>query len=179
MKMTKYVSLIAVLMAVVTTAGWLSAAESICPRFAISSVEEPDVFNVAKYSAVKTTDLKIHVVLPDQFKEEHVISLKFFTPAGHLYRQIDVPVTPEIGREGTQTRRLPGYPYPVTVAVPEALSSAPLNTTVSPWRTNHPKWSKWAPSTMYSSLSSGSWPGITPTTLIPGMLRIPSRAIKG
>ncbi len=118
MKIMKYVPLIAVMVAAVATAG-VVGAEDLCPRFEISSVEEPDVFNHAKYSAVKTTDLRVHVVLPDTFKEEHVISLKFYTPAGHLYRQIDVPVTPEIGREGTQTRRLPGYPYPVTVAVPE------------------------------------------------------------
>ncbi len=118
MKIIKYVLLIAVMVAVVASAGW-AGAEDLCPRFAISSVEEPDLFDVGKYSAVKTTDIKVHVVLPTPFKEEHVISLKFFTPAGHLYRQIDVPLTPEIGREGTQSRRLPGYPYPVTVVAPE------------------------------------------------------------
>ena len=118
MRVMKYISLIAVLAAVVLTSG-MAGAEDLCPRFAISSVEEPEVFDVAKYSVVKTTDIKVHVVFPTAFKEEHVISLKFFTPAGHLYRQIDVPITPEIGREGTQSRRLPGYPYPVTVAVPE------------------------------------------------------------
>lgn len=118
MKSTKYVPVIVMVAAVVAMAGG-AGAEDLCPRFAISSVEEPDVFDVGKYSAVETTDIKVHVVFPAEFKEEHVISLKFFTPAGHLYRQIDVPVTPEIGREGTQSRRLPGYPYPVTVAVPE------------------------------------------------------------
>ena len=118
MKRMKYVPLIALMIAAVATAG-VAGAEDLCPRFAISSVEEPDVFDIGKFSAVKTTDIKVHVVFPTTFKEEHVISLKFFTPAGHLYRQIDVPVTPEIGREGTQSRRLPGYPYPVTVAVPE------------------------------------------------------------
>ena len=119
MKISKFVPLIVVMVAVLASAGWAGAGESVCPRFAISSVEEPDVFDIGKYSAVKTTDIKVHVIFPTEFKEEHVISLKFFTPAGHLYRQIDVPVTPEIGREGTQSRRLPGYPYPVTVAVPE------------------------------------------------------------
>ncbi len=119
MKITKYVPLIVVMVAVLASAGWAGAGESVCPRFAISSVEEPDVMDIGKYSAVNTTDIKVHVVFPTQFKEEHVISLLFYTPAGHLYRQIDVPVTPEIGREGTQSRRLPGYPYPVTVAVPE------------------------------------------------------------
>lgn len=119
MKLMKIGSLIVLVSAVLMTAGWVNAAEEVCPRFAISSVEQPDVFDVAKYSAVETTDIKVHVILPTDFKEEHVISLKFYTPAGHLYRQIDVPVTPEIGREGTETRRLPNYPYPVTVAVPE------------------------------------------------------------
>ncbi len=113
-------SLFAAMAIVVISASWVDAGEGLCPRLLISSVEEPDVFDVATYSAVETTDIKIHVVFPEQFKEEHVISLKFYTPAGHLYRQIDVPVAPEVGREGaSQTRRLPGYPYPVTVAVPE------------------------------------------------------------
>lgn len=119
MKLTKTFSLIALVSVAMLGAGWVNAAEEVCPRFAISSVEQPEVFDVAKYSAVKTTDIKVHVIFPTEFKEEHVISLKFYTPAGHLYRQIDVPVTAEIGREGIETRRLPNYPYPVTVAVPE------------------------------------------------------------
>lgn len=118
MKKTKYLPLVAVMITVLAVAG-AAGAEDLCPMIEISSVEQPEIFNVSKYSATATTDLKIHVIFPDAFKEDHVISLKFQTPAGHLYRQIDVPVTHEVGRQGTQTVRLPGYPYPVTVAVPE------------------------------------------------------------
>ena len=118
MKTTKYLPLALMLLGAVAFAG-AAGAEDLCPRIEISSVEQPEIFDMPKYSATKTTDLKVHVVFPDQFKEDHVISLKFRTPAGHLYRQIDVPVTHEVGRQGTQTVRLPGYPYPVEVAVPE------------------------------------------------------------
>ena len=119
MKRMKYVPLVALMVAVLASAGWAVAGESICPGLAISSVEQPSDFDVLKFSAVETTDVIVHVVLPQAFKEEHVISLKFFTPAGHLYRQIDVPITPDIGSRTVESRRLPGYPYPVRVAVPE------------------------------------------------------------
>ena len=119
MREMKCCVVIAAMIAVGALAGSADAAESICPRFAISTVEQPGVFDIGKYSAVETSDIIVHVVLPQTFKEEHVISLKFFTPAGHLYRQIDVPITPDIGSRTVESRRLPGYPYPVTVAVPE------------------------------------------------------------
>jgi len=119
MRNTQHLGLIAVTVAILAFAGWAGAAESICPSLAISSVEQPSDFGALKFSAVETSDIIVHVVLPQTFKEEHVISLKFFTPAGHLYRQIDVPITPDIGSRTVESRRLPGYPYPVTVAVPE------------------------------------------------------------
>ncbi len=119
MRKTHYVGLLVAMGAMLATAGWAGAGESICPSLAISSVEQPADFGVLKFSAVETTDIIVHVVLPQTFKEEHVISLKFTTPAGHLYRQIDVPITPDIGSRTVESRRLPGYPYPVRVAVPE------------------------------------------------------------
>lgn len=118
MNLKNALSLALVMIAVAAISG-VAGAEDLCPRIEISSVEQPEVFDMPKYSATKTTDLKIHVVFPDAFKEDHVISLRFHTPAGHLYRQIDVPVTHEVGRQGTQTVRLPGYPYPVEVKAPE------------------------------------------------------------
>lgn len=120
--MKKYSTLLlfAVAAILIAAAGTADAAEGLCPVFSISSVEQPEEFAAIKYSVVETTDIKVHIAFPEQFQEEHVISLKFYTPSGHLFRQMDVPVTPDIGREGpAQTRRLPGYPYPVTVAVPE------------------------------------------------------------
>ena len=100
-------------------AGIAGAGETICPKLEISSIERPNDFDSRKFSAVETTDVVVHVVLPDAYKEEHVISLRFFTPRGHLYRQIDVPISAEIGSRAVESRRLEGYPYPVTVENPQ------------------------------------------------------------
>jgi len=93
-------------------------AEEICASFEVSSVEAPQTFGVGKYSAVATSDIIVHVVFPQTFKEDHVITLRFSTPNRHLYREIDVPIAPE-GTRAPGTRRLANYPYPVEVKVPE------------------------------------------------------------
>ena len=100
-------------------AGIAGAGETICPKLEISSIERPNDFDSRKFSAVETTDVVVHVVLPQDFKEEHVVSLKFYTPRGHLYRQMDVPVSAKIGSRDVESRKLPGYPYPVTVENPQ------------------------------------------------------------
>ena len=94
------------------------AAEQICASFEVSSVEAPQTFGVGKYSAVATSDIIVHVVFPQTFKEDHVITLRFSTPNRHLYREIDVPIAPA-GTRLPGTRRLANYPYPVEVKVPE------------------------------------------------------------
>lgn len=100
--------------------GAFAEVPNFCPEMAISSVEQPNVVDNPKFSVVKTTDLKIHVTFPQGMTDEHIITLKFVTPKGHVYQQMDIPVSPDPVREGgSATRRIPGYPYPVEVAVPE------------------------------------------------------------
>ena len=91
--------------------------KSPCPKVAFSSVEKPQAKR-RTFSAARSADLIFHVLFDPGLDEEHVVTLKVFTPKGHLYRRFDVPVAPEAEKnehETGHTRRLPGYPYPVKV----------------------------------------------------------------
>lgn len=89
-----------------------------CPRVVVGSVEHPGDLAVNRFSAVKTTDLVFHVMFTGEVAKDHVVTLNVYTPHGHLYRRLDVPVSPERGNAPTGTRRLAGYPYPVKVEAP-------------------------------------------------------------
>ncbi|MCD4749528.1 MAG: hypothetical protein K8R59_09145 [Thermoanaerobaculales bacterium] len=93
------------------------AADGICARFEVSSVEKPTPREGGKFSAVKTTDLIVHVLFQDEIKEELVVTLRFYTPNRHLYREMDIPIAPS-GTRAPGKRTLPNYPYPVEVKVP-------------------------------------------------------------
>jgi hypothetical protein len=73
------------------------------------------------FSARRILDLNFHVELASRVTPES-LALKVFTPNGHLYQQIDVPVAP--AGSGEATRALPGYPFPVKVAAVRAERSA-------------------------------------------------------
>ena len=106
------------------------AAEHMCATFEVSSVESPQPVGTGDFSAVKTSDIIVHVVFPDEFKEEHVITVRFQTPNQHLYRVIDVPIAP-LGTRAPGTRKLPDYPYPVEVKVPTETKDVSGETVVS------------------------------------------------
>jgi hypothetical protein len=89
-----------------------------CPRVAVTSVEHPADVAVNRFSAVKTTDLVFHVMFSNEVAKDHVVTLNVYTPHGHLYRRLDVPVAPNRGNTPAGTRRLAGYPYPVKVQTP-------------------------------------------------------------
>jgi len=95
-----------------------------CPTVVVSGVENPLDMSRNRFSAVATSDLVFHVMFPQEVDREAVVTLKVYTPRGHLYRTLDVPVKPPKtqGPTGTETRRLPGYPYPVRVETPRNVS---------------------------------------------------------
>ncbi len=65
------------------------------------------------FSARRVLDLSFRVALPLEAQPES-LALRLFTPNGHLYQQVDVPIAPEGSRESE--RALAGYPFPVKVA---------------------------------------------------------------
>lgn len=89
-----------------------------CPHVVVSSAENPTEAAVNHFSAVKTTDLVFHVMFTGEVAKDHVVTLNVYTPHGHLYRRLDVPVAPARGNVPAGTRRLQGYPYPVKVRTP-------------------------------------------------------------
>ena len=90
------------------------ASKSQCPRVAFSSVEKPQTMG-RKFSATRSADLIFHVQFDGSLDKDHVVTLKVFTPNGHLYRRYDVPVASGTEKRSQGARSLPGYPYPVPV----------------------------------------------------------------
>jgi len=96
------------------------ASKSRCPKVAFSAVEKPQAMG-RSFSAADATDLIIHVLFDRTLEEEHVVTLRVFTPNGHLYRRFDVPLAPQKENPSASARRLPGYPYPVRVHEPKTV----------------------------------------------------------
>jgi hypothetical protein len=93
-----------------------------CVSLAVSST--PATTNraaVARFSARSITSLNFDVLLASGATPEG-LGLKLFTPNGHLYQQIDVPVAPEGSLETERT--LPGYELPTRVAVARSQPSS-------------------------------------------------------
>jgi len=98
------------------------ASKSQCPRVALSSVEKPQAMG-RSFSAARSADLIFHVLFNRKLDEGHVVTLKVFTPKGHMYRQFDVPVASGMEKRSGRTRHLPGYPYPVKVHATSTLKA--------------------------------------------------------
>jgi hypothetical protein len=94
-----------------------NAARSRCPKVTVSKVEKPNVRGKWRFSAARSTDLLFHVVFKNNFDSEHVVTLKVFTPNGHIYRQYDVPVASDGSKRSNAVKQLDDYPYPVKVQV--------------------------------------------------------------
>ncbi len=108
------------------TGGGTMPPVSLCPELVVVGPAETSSEDALKgetaFSAAGTTDLIFHVLFEGTPGEEHVVTLKVFTPHGYLYRTIDVPIAPGKGDAPLGTRRLPGYPYPVKVQAPRSVS---------------------------------------------------------
>jgi hypothetical protein len=91
-----------------------------CPRVAFSAVEKPQAMR-RSFSAARSSDLIFHVLFDAKPVGDHMVTLKVFTPKGHLYRQFDVPLASGMEKRSPGARSLPGYPYPVPVQTTSAL----------------------------------------------------------
>jgi hypothetical protein len=93
----------------------VKASKSPCPRVAFSTVEKPQAMGKRSFSAARSTDLIFHVLFDRGLDTEHVVTLKVYTPNGHMYRRYDVPLASGKAKRLQAARHLPGYPYPVPV----------------------------------------------------------------
>ena len=85
-----------------------------CVRLTVASTPATTNRNAIKhFSARVINSLDFYVALAEGPAPE-TIALKLFTPNGHLYQQVDVPVASQ-GSQETE-RRLEGYQLPVKVA---------------------------------------------------------------
>ena len=89
-----------------------------CPKIEVSSVERGLTESHGRFSTADTTDLVFNLLFHEALREEHVVTLDVYTPNGHLYRRLGVPVAPAGEKALGRERRLPGYPHPVTVRTP-------------------------------------------------------------
>lgn len=98
----------------------LESSANSCLAVAVSSPEAPK--KRGTFSATKILDLQFGALLHKRVSGEHVMNLKFYTPKGHLYQQIDVPFTGGVkavgvrGAEastGPRMRCVDGYPQPL------------------------------------------------------------------
>ena len=77
-----------------------------CAYVLASSPEEHTNAYASKFSAGRTVDLTLSVLLPTTFTGEHRLALRVFTPNGSLYQELAVPVaspgTAKAGSTGTR-----------------------------------------------------------------------------
>ena len=85
-----------------------------CVGLELTSVENPDGWHQEKFAAYETSDIYFNYLFPEKMEGEYLISLRIYTPNGHLYRQMDHPVILG-GRAVEGGRKVAGYPYPVKV----------------------------------------------------------------
>ena len=95
-----------------------------CAYVLASSPEENTNAYASKFSASRTVDLTLSVLLPTTSTGEHRLALRVYTPNGSLYQELAVPVaSPGTAKaHGLQTRTLPGYPRAKKVVIPQEVS---------------------------------------------------------
>ena len=110
-------AIIVLLMLVTFVAG--AAAQSAAPLPCRLQLDRPSlspstgVRPSSGISAMVTDDVTISVLFPTSLTGDHLLTLNFLTPRGHLYQSMVVPIsdTPRI-------MQVPGHPHPVTAKVP-------------------------------------------------------------
>ena len=95
-------------------------------KVAFSSVEKPQAMG-RSFSATRSADLIFHLQFDGSLDRDHVVTLKVFTPNGHLYRRYDVPVASGKEKRSEVSRNIPGYPYPVPVQAPHMMKAGGRN----------------------------------------------------
>lgn len=97
------------------TGSWMWA-QTPCASITVSPYEAPprQTFELP-ISILDFENIYVHIVFEEEVTSEHVVNLRLFTPNGHLYQQIDFPVSFSQSRQ-VASRRVPGYPRPVALA---------------------------------------------------------------
>ncbi len=111
------------------------AGEGTTCKLQLSSTPENPLGKKKVFSARQIVDLNIDVVVRSREPVDG-LTLRVFTPLGHLYQEMDVPVA-EPG-SGEQARDMAGYPFPVKVR-PAWSEGEPE--TARPRRRRSPRWS--------------------------------------
>ncbi len=73
---------------------------------------EPEA--LARFSASRMLDLEFTVRFTDEPVGDHVLHLKLFTPKGHHYQTLSLPITTSAKRQGSR-RRVEGFPRPLAI----------------------------------------------------------------
>lgn len=63
--------------------------------------------------ALVTDDITISVLFSPSMSGDHLLTLNFLTPRGHLYQSMVVPIS-----DTPRVMQVPGHPHPVTAKVP-------------------------------------------------------------
>lgn len=78
----------------------------------------------AVFSATEVLDVDFAIVFSKtvaaQFTDVHMVEFRIYTPQGHLYESITIPMTADRRRAG-ERHRVPGYPDLVPVQVLESI----------------------------------------------------------
>lgn len=92
---------------------------------------------LARFSAIRMLDLNLTVRFVDGFAGDHLLHLRLFTPKGHHYQTLSVPIASDpVPLKGE--RPIGGYPRPVAVrliqkagspSLPEVTLSVPVGGT--------------------------------------------------
>ncbi len=98
---------------------WLSNVDLTAPM--LNRINKPEKISNT-FSAKKTLNLYINLYWPKN-DTQHIVTLKFYTPSGHLYEEKKVPIS--INGEGPKKLKLPGYRFPEKVLM--AKSSPNIN----------------------------------------------------
>ncbi len=113
---------------VTLTLGLYTMAQNPCASVFVShSAEAPIRAASQSFSIMDVENLYVHVIFSGDTEGEHIVNAKFFTPHGHLYQQIDIPINLSESFSPTSTRRVPGYPRPIKVQVAQSYRAAVPN----------------------------------------------------
>lgn len=111
---------VAICILVLLALGGTAEAQSILPPVACQiMVEDPNEDHGlgrrpgAGISAAITDDVTVTVLFPPAWRGDHMLTLRFLTPRGHLYQSMDVPISDTPG-----LHQVPGYPRPLPAKVP-------------------------------------------------------------
>jgi len=102
-----------------TAAAALEGAPPACKKLTAAAYPPHSVTvkrdKTPSFSAATVADVELGIVAGPDAREVELFQLRVFTPAGHLYQAIDIPVSVD-SRPGETARTIRGYPFPVPVA---------------------------------------------------------------